>query len=252
MCQAPAEGSLRYPAPIHERRLRLGYFAQGRAVGLSFRPVKAATGEPLLSGNGQGRLMSNASRSRRCAPCSFLGERALFELIRCSGPIIVRTDNIAHFWTTLDDMRIAKAGSVTCKVALRPTSAVSTHGSLLPLEYRLGRADGEYRWVLDNGVPRYTPEGEFAGYIGSCIDITERRRAELEAARQRDELAHLSRVTLLGELSGSLAHELNQPLGAIVTNAGAALRFLARDTMSREKFREILEDIVRRAGGRAK
>ena len=58
-------------------------------------------------------------------------------------------------------------------------------------------------------------------------------------------------MALLGELSGSLAHELNQPLGAIVTNAGAALRFLARDSMSREKFREILEDIVgegRRAG----
>ena len=119
------------------------------------------------------------------------------------------------------------------------------------MEYRLRRADGEYRWVLDNGAPRYTPEGEFAGYIGSCMDITQRRQAELEAARQRNELAHLSRVTLLGELSGSLAHELNQPLGAIVTNAGAALRFLARDTMSREKFREILEDIVaegRRAG----
>jgi len=87
--------------------------------------------------------------------------------------------------------------------------------------------------------------------LASIIDITERRRAELEAARQRDELAHLSRVALLGELSASLAHELNQPLGAIVTNAGAALRFLARDSMSREKFREILEDIVgegRRAG----
>jgi two-component system sensor kinase FixL len=80
--------------------------------------------------------------------------------------------------------------------------------------------------------------------LASIIDITERRQAELEAARQRDELAHLSRVALLGELSGSLAHELNQPLGAIVTNAGAALRFLARETMSREKLREILEDIV--------
>ena len=46
------------------------------------------------------------------------------------------------------------------------------------LEYRLRRADGEYRWILDNGIPRYTPSGEFAGYIGSCIDITERKRME--------------------------------------------------------------------------
>ena len=48
------------------------------------------------------------------------------------------------------------------------------------MEYRLRRADGEYRWILDDGVPRFTPAGIFAGYIGSCIDITERRRAEEE------------------------------------------------------------------------
>jgi two-component system sensor kinase FixL len=97
--------------------------------------------------------------------------------------------------------------------------------------------------------PIHTAEGVLV--LASIIDITQRRQAELEAARQRSELVHLSRVTLLGELSGSLAHELNQPLGAIVTNAGAALRFLARDALSREELREVLEDIAsdgRRAG----
>ena len=53
------------------------------------------------------------------------------------------------------------------------------------IEYRLRRADGEYRWVLDKGIPRYSPNGEFAGYIGSCIDITERKLVEQE----REELA---------------------------------------------------------------
>ena len=48
------------------------------------------------------------------------------------------------------------------------------------MEYRLRRADGEYRWILDDGAPRFTSEGIFAGYIGSCVDITERRRAEEE------------------------------------------------------------------------
>jgi PAS domain S-box-containing protein len=119
------------------------------------------------------------------------------------------------------------------------------------MEYRLRRLDGEYRWVLDTGVPRFAPDGMFLGYIGTCIDITERKQTELEIAQQRNELAHLSRVTMLGELSGSLAHELNQPLTAILSNAQAAQRFLAREDADLDNVREILKDIVaedKRAG----
>jgi PAS domain S-box-containing protein len=112
------------------------------------------------------------------------------------------------------------------------------------MEYRLRRADGQYRWVLDTGVPRHTPEGQFVGYIGSCIDITERRLAELEAARQREELAHLSRVLLVGELSGALAHELNQPLTAILTNVRAAQRLLEQGAVEPAELQEILSDIA--------
>jgi PAS domain S-box-containing protein len=112
------------------------------------------------------------------------------------------------------------------------------------MEYRLRRSDGEYRWVLDIGSPRFAPDGTFLGYIGSCIDITERKQAEAEARQHREEIAYLSRVAIMGEMAGSLAHELNQPLGAIVTNAGAALRFLERDSLSGERLREVLQDIV--------
>jgi two-component system, LuxR family, sensor kinase FixL len=233
------------------------------------------------------------------------------------------------------------------------------------MEYRLRRSDGEYRWVLDIGTPRFAADGTFLGYIGSCIDITERKQAqerfrlvveaspngivlvnaqglialvnacveklfgygreeligqgvellvperfrdehpahradfhaapvaramgagrelfarrkdgtefpveigispiqspegtlvlsvivdisarklaEAEARQHREEIAYLSRVAIMGEMAGSLAHELNQPLGAIVTNAGAALRFLDRDSLSGEKLREVLQDIV--------
>src|ERR1700719_2824810 len=49
--------------------------------------------------------------------------------------------------------------------------------SSFSMEYRLRRADGAYRWVLDQGVARYLPDGEFAGYIGSCVDITDRKRS---------------------------------------------------------------------------
>ncbi len=119
------------------------------------------------------------------------------------------------------------------------------------MEYRLRRHDGEYRWILDTGVPRFAADGAFLGYIGSCIDISERKQSELELTQQRNELAHLARVTMLGELSGSLAHELNQPLTAILSNAQAAQRFLARDHADLDNVQEILKDIVsedKRAG----
>jgi two-component system sensor kinase FixL len=85
----------------------------------------------------------------------------------------------------------------------------------------------------------------------SIVDISERRLNERKAATQRDEIAHLSRVAMLGELSGSLAHELNQPLAAILSNAEAAQRLLARDPPQIQTVTEILADIVssdRRAG----
>ncbi|TWI03543.1 PAS domain S-box-containing protein [Luteimonas cucumeris] len=87
--------------------------------------------------------------------------------------------------------------------------------------------------------------------LASIIDISERLRYEKELALQRSELAHLSRITLLGEMSGSLAHELNQPLTAVLSNAQAALRFLDRETPDLVEVRESLVQIVendKRAG----
>jgi two-component system, LuxR family, sensor kinase FixL len=241
------------------------------------------------------------------------------------------------------------------------------------MEYRLRRKDGEYRWVLDSGGPRFAQDGMFLGYIGSCIDvtehkqaqdrfrlvveaspsgillvdsqghivlvnaraekmfgyereeilgkpiellvperfssdhpayragfyakpaaramgagrdlfarqkdgtefpveirispiqtaegmvvlcavvdITERKQAEAEARKHRDELAHLSRVAIMGEMAGSLAHELNQPLTGIVNNASAGRRFIAKGRADLQKLDSLLEAIGedgRRAGG---
>jgi two-component system sensor kinase FixL len=97
--------------------------------------------------------------------------------------------------------------------------------------------------------PMPAEEGLFV--LVSVVDVTERRNVERATARQRDEVAHLSRVAMLGELSGSLAHELNQPLMGILSNAQAAQRFLAADDVNLDEVREILDDIVaddRRAG----
>jgi PAS domain S-box-containing protein len=90
------------------------------------------------------------------------------------------------------------------------------------------------------------------GKILSIVrEITDRKRAELEASTQRHEMAHLSRVALLGELTGALAHELSQPLTAVLSNAQAARHLLARDVLDLEELRAAVDDIIknnRRAG----
>lgn len=111
-------------------------------------------------------------------------------------------------------------------------------------EYRLRRHDGEYRVVLDRGVPRFAPDGTFLGYIGCADDITERKAAELQAQQHRAELAHVARMSTLGELAASLAHELNQPLTAILSNAQAAQRLLDVAPIDLAEIREILKDMV--------
>ena len=87
------------------------------------------------------------------------------------------------------------------------------------LEYRLRRFDGEYRWVLDIGTPRYDSTGQFLGYIGCCFDITDRRQAEQALGEAHTEINRVSRLTALGEFAAALSHELRQPLTAIIMNA---------------------------------
>jgi len=112
-------------------------------------------------------------------------------------------------------------------------------------EERITDAAGKAHWMQTVKRPILETDGTANQVLGSATDITARKQAEAELGRMRNELAHFSRVTMLSELSGSLAHELNQPLTAILSNAQAALRFLARDNPNLDEAREILQDIVK-------
>jgi PAS domain S-box-containing protein len=90
--------------------------------------------------------------------------------------------------------------------------------SLYASEYRVRRYDGQYRWLSVRGVP-VLAEGTIREWVGACTDITERKRAEEETRQAKEELAHVDRAARMGELAASLAHELNQPLTAILSNA---------------------------------
>jgi PAS domain S-box-containing protein len=111
-------------------------------------------------------------------------------------------------------------------------------------EYRVQLPNGMTRWTTTKGSPIGNQGGESFRVVGVVIDATARKKAEVEAEQQRTEIAHLSRVSVLGALSGALAHELNQPLTAILSNAQAATRILKRKPSDLGEIRQILEDIV--------
>ena len=90
------------------------------------------------------------------------------------------------------------------------------------MEYRLRRHDGYYRWIDDTGIPRYGRDGSFLGYIGSCTDIHDYRETQSELRRRLIEIARLTRRADATAIASLFAHELNQPLAAILSNLETA------------------------------
>src|SRR5882724_8323952 len=119
------------------------------------------------------------------------------------------------------------------------------------IEYRLLRPDGDIRWLISRGRYGHDDRGGVSELIGVAIDITAQVKADLELRLQREEMARMSRVSSMGELTASLAHELNQPLTAIASNVAAGRRFLAQRSPDLAMFKELLDDVAadaRRAG----
>jgi PAS domain S-box-containing protein len=112
------------------------------------------------------------------------------------------------------------------------------------IEYRIGRPDGNVRWISSRGRLQQLPAGESIRLMGVFIDITQRKQAALEAQKHREDLARVSRLASLGELSAALAHQISQPLTAILTNAQAAARYLSKKQPNLDEVRETVADII--------
>lgn len=118
------------------------------------------------------------------------------------------------------------------------------NGEHYDIEHRI-MVGGEVKWVRETAQVEFNKKGKAISGVGNAHDITERKRREENLRRLQEELTHVSRVTTMGELTAALAHELNQPLMAIISNAQAAQRFLRKKDPDLNEIADILSDIIK-------
>src|SRR6266404_4696623 len=121
--------------------------------------------------------------------------------------------------------------------------ACALHGAF-ESEHRLLLPYGKTRWVIMRGRCLQDEHGNLLETIGVTLDVSAQKQAALQVQVQREEMAHRNRVALMGEMTASFAHELNQPLTAIANNASAARRFLEHGNTDPELLRQLLQDMV--------
>jgi len=128
-------------------------------------------------------------------------------------------------------------------VRLAIGSALET-GRTLDIEYRVRTQDGGVRWITAWGQVDDSPDAPGVRLTVAALDVTARKKAELQVEQDRQEIARLGRAAAAGHLSASITHELNQPLAAILANAQAGQRLLAQQPPDISEVREILADIA--------
>ncbi len=121
--------------------------------------------------------------------------------------------------------------------------ACASHGTF-ESEHRLVLPYGKTRWVIVRGRCLQDEHGDLLELLGVTIDISAQKQADLQLQIQREEMSHVNRVALMGEMTASVAHELNQPLTAIANNASAARRFLERGNLDPDLLKQLLQDMV--------
>ena len=155
-----------------------------------------------------------------------------------------------HHWEEYTGLSIEKGAGSGWETAVHPDDvkrhtekwrASVASGAPFENEARYRRADGEYRWFLVRAVPLRDGGGKIRKWYGTKTDMEDRKRAE----ELQSDLAHINRVTTLGELAASIAHELKQPIAAAMTNAKTGLRWLKRDQPNMEEASEAMERIVK-------
>jgi PAS domain S-box-containing protein len=169
-----------------------------------------------------------------------------------------RADGFAEYinkrWLDYTGSSLEQALGWEWQVVLHPNDRTRLHGAWLEMlasgepddvEARMRRFDGVYRWFLFRAEPLRDESGTVIGWYGTNTDIEDRKQAESALHTAQSALAHASRVATLGEISATIAHEVNQPLGAIVANGQACLRFLHRDTPDLNDVRGAIEWIVK-------
>jgi len=122
--------------------------------------------------------------------------------------------------------------------------SIMVSGKPCELEARLRRYDGQYRWFIFRADPLVDEQGKIVKWYGTNTDIDDRKRAEEALRKSQAELAHVSRLTTMGEMTASIAHEVNQPLTAVVNNANACLSLLPEGAADYKEVRDALMEII--------
>jgi PAS domain S-box-containing protein len=228
-------------------------------------PVRNGSGEHVVS-----YVIYHDITERKRAEAQLIESEARFRTMADKAPVLIWTtgtdggcDYFSRPWLEFTGRTMEQEVGAGWTQGVHPSDLQACLDCFWPafharkpfrMEYRLRRADGEYRWVIESGVPRYTGAGEFAGYIGSNIDVTDFKRVEEERERLRQlqaELAHRNRVATMGELAASLAHEINQPITGAAVNGRACVNWLECDapnvTEAREAASAVVADVTRAA-----
>jgi PAS domain S-box-containing protein len=197
----------------------------------------------------------------------------LYESLQSSEDRLRRVINTipAHVWSTLPDgsvdfinQRLLESTGLSIEALLGSgwqsivhpddraryiatwRSALAT-GEPVEIEARVWTAQRDYRWLLVRNVPLRDGRGGIVKWYGTGIDIEDRKRAEESLRKAHADLAHANRATTMGELSASLAHEINQPISGAITNASTCLRRLDREQPDLEGARVAASRVIRDA-----